>query len=214
MVSNLQKARTGIEAQIDAIHRSLSDESLGPERRSDLILKEESLHQKLEEILAKLEEKQEKLSVADRQLEALKGQLEDSGKRHEELKREIESATSDLSKLTVDRVGSEALWNVLSDFQKVRPHMAPEESAALDDSLLMDMSNRGMRIVTCAALLSMGMIDQATTFAQNCGGGGGNPGQGWGERPRGGREAVASSLPGSVTADDETGGKENQVLKR
>ena len=183
MVSNLQKSRARIEAEIDSIRRSLSDESIGTEIRGDLLLQQESLQAKLDEILSGLADKQEKLSLADRQLEALKEQLEESGKRHESLRRQIESATSDVSKLTVDRVGSEALWDVLSDFQKIRPHMAPEESAALDDSLLMDMSSRGMRIVTCAALLSMGMIDQATTFAENCGGGGGDPGQGWGKDP-------------------------------
>ena len=44
----------------------------------------------------------------------------------------------------------------------------------------MDMSRRGMRIATCAALLSMDLVDQATTFAENCGGGGGHSKGGWG----------------------------------
>ena len=61
--------------------------------------------------------------------------------------------------------------------------MPDDVSERFDDSFLQDMSRRGMQIVTCAALLSMGMVDQATTFAQNCGGGGGHAHGKWGRDP-------------------------------
>ena len=66
----------------------------------------------------------------------------------------------------MNRVGIEALWTVLSDFQKLKLTLPPDTFDGLDDSLLQDMSRRGMKIITCAALLSMGMVDQATTFAE------------------------------------------------
>ena len=82
----------------------------------------------------------------------------------------------------MDRVGSEALWMVLNDFRSITSQMDEEERAPFDDTLIQDMASRGMNVIACAALLSMGMVDRATTFAQNCGGGGGHAGSGWRRR--------------------------------
>ena len=84
----------------------------------------------------------------------------------------------------MDRIGSEALWTVLNDFSKALSSMAPEVAEQFDDTFLQDMSRRGLNIVACAALLSMGMVDQATTFAENCGGGGAHSSSGWGRNPK------------------------------
>ena len=88
-----------------------------------------------------------------------------------------------MSRIQLDRVGSEALWMVLGDFNSVA-HSLPEESRSrFGDTLINDMASQGMNIIACAALLSMGMVDRATTFAENCGGGGGHAHGGWGRRP-------------------------------
>ena len=183
MVSNLEAARGGIEAELDTIRRSLSGTDVDSERREELLQREETLQQKLDGILGKIAEKQEKLKEADRQLAELKKQISKSEERQDELQQQIKSATSQVSKLTLDKVGSEALWDVLNEFRFMRQQLPPETSSHFDDTLLQDMSSRGMQIVACAALLSMGMVDKATTFAENCGGGGGHPGSGWGRDP-------------------------------
>ncbi len=84
----------------------------------------------------------------------------------------------------MNKVGTEALWTVLSDFQQLKLSLPPDTFDGFDDTLLQDMSKRGMKIITCAALLSMGMVDQATNFAENCGGGGGHSSGEWGRDPQ------------------------------
>ena len=183
MVRNLEQSRKEIENEIDRIHRALSGSGAGTAGREDLLREEESLQKKLDGILAMLADKQGKLEEADRKLSDLREKISASEERQEELDQMIRDATSEVSKVTMNRVGSEALWMVMNEFQRISPSLAPDIALELDDSMLMDMSQRGMRIVACAALLSMGMVDQATTFAENCGGGGGHAHGKWGKDP-------------------------------
>ena len=184
MVDNLESARGRIEREIDSIRLSLAEDGIGTSERQALLQREESLQKKLDDILAKLSDKQEKLSTAAWQLSELQEHLSQSEEQNEELQKKITAARADVSQITMDKINSEALWIVMNEFKSVLPAIAPEEAPDLEESLLMDMSRKGMRIVTCAALLSMGLVDQATTFAENCGGGGGShKGGGWGKDP-------------------------------
>ena len=183
MVSNLETGRARIEGELEGIRRSLSGTDAGTDGRDALLRKEESLQRKLDDILAKLADKQGKLKAADRALADLKEQLSQSKDRQAELEREIQAATSKVSKIALSKVGEEALWGVLNEFRAIGEDLPEEMLDRFDDSLLQDMSRRGMQIVTCAALLSMGLVDQATTFAQNCGGGGGHAHGKWGRDP-------------------------------
>ena len=85
-----------------------------------------------------------------------------------------------MSEIALNKVGIQALWTVLRDFQIFKSMLPESESSLLDDSLLQDMTRQGAGIITCAALLFVGMVDQATTFAENKGGGGGHSHGGWG----------------------------------
>ena len=183
MVANLEEAKRRIGKELDTIHEKLSGKTEGERGREELLKEEESLQQKLDDILWSLDDKREKLETADRKLADLKVRLEEGEERQEELRREVESATSDVSRITMDRVGAEALWMVLNDFRKATAGMPEGESSRFDDTLIQDMASRGMNVIACAALLSMGMVDRATTFAENCGGGGGHSHGDWGRRP-------------------------------
>ena len=180
MVSNLEAGRARIEAEIDSIRRSLSDDGLGTDRRDALRQKEESLQKKLDDILAKLADKRGKLKDAEKRLADLKRQVAASEQRQDELQHQIKDATSKVSQITLNKVGTEALWTVLRDFQELKRTVPTDQLSAIDDSLLQDMSRQGVNIITCASLLFMGMVDQATTFAENKGGGGGHSTGGWG----------------------------------
>ncbi len=184
MVSNLEAARERIEDEIDGIRTSLTDDGMATVQRRALMRKEVSLQKKLEEILWKLADKRGKLDAAEKKLADLKEELSHSEERREELEQEIRSASAKVSELTMNKVGTEALWTVLSDFQQLKLSLPPDTFDGFDDSLLQDMSRRGMKIVTCAALLSLEMVDQATTFAENCGGGGGHSSGDWGRDPQ------------------------------
>ena len=83
----------------------------------------------------------------------------------------------------MDKMGSEALWDVLKEFNAIKEQLPKDVLPYIDDSMLKDMSGCGMEIIVCATLLSIGMVDRATTFAQGHGGGGGSAGSGWGRRP-------------------------------
>ena len=183
MVSNLEAARERIESEIDAIRASLSEDGLGTERVSALRQQEESLQKKLGDILSRLEDKRGKLRDAERKLSDLRRQIASSEDRQEELQKQIRDATSQVSEIALNKVGIQALWTVLRDFQLFKGMLPREESTLLDDSLLQDMSRQGVNIITCAALLFVGMVDQATTFAENKGGGGGHSHGGWGRDP-------------------------------
>ena len=184
MVSNLEAAKAQIEREIDAIRQTLSDDGLGTNRREFLRLQEESLQEKLGKIMSSLADKRGKLKEAERKLADLKRQVSQSEDRQEELQRQIKDATSQVSEFTLNKVGTQALWTVLRDFQEMKRFLPSEILSSFDDSLLQDMSRQGVNILTCAALLFVGMVDQATTFAENKGGGGGHsqlgPGSGRG----------------------------------
>ena len=180
MISNLEAARTRIEDEIDAVRQSLSSDGLGTDHRDALRQKEESLQKKLEDILIKLAEKRVKLEAAEKKLAELKRQVSASEERQEELQLQIQDATAKVSGITLNKVATEALWTVLRDFQCLKKELPSEQLSVIDDTLLQDMSRHGVNIVTCAALLFMGMVDQATTFAENKGGGGGHSSGDWG----------------------------------
>ena len=109
MVANLESARAQIEGEIDAIRRSLSDDGLGTDRRSDLRQQEESLQKKLDDILSRLAEKRGKLKEAERRLADLKRQVSASEQRQEELQKQIRDATSQVSEIALNKVGIQAL---------------------------------------------------------------------------------------------------------
>ena len=88
-----------------------------------------------------------------------------------------------MSEITLNKVGTQALWTVLRDFQEMKRFLPSEILSSFDGSLLQDMSRQGVNIITCAALLFVGMVDQATTFAENKGGGGGHCHGNWGRDP-------------------------------
>ena len=180
MVSNQEAQRAQVEEEINDIHKRLTENDLGTEKRDSLLQKEESLQKKLDEILVKLAEKRVKLQEAERKLADLKRQVLASEKRQDELQKQIKDANSKVSEITMNKVGIEALWTVIRDYQELKKTLPSDRLSTIDDSLLQDMSRQGVSIVTCAALLFMGMVDQATTFAENKGGGGGHSGGDWG----------------------------------
>lgn len=185
MVRNLEESRVAIEQELDSIRDSLSDDGIDEIQRASLSRKEISLQKKLSDILGKLSDKQAKLAQAGEQLNRLNKQLYDAKMESEMLNREVQSARADVSQIALNKISSEALWGVLNEFVRIKPGISPVFADYLEDSLLEDMSQKGMNIIACAALLSMGMVDQATEFAKNCGGNGGaGSNGGWGRDPK------------------------------
>jgi predicted nucleic acid-binding Zn-ribbon protein len=183
MISNLESSRDAVEKEIDSIHQKLSSGEVDLEQQHLPARKEESLQKKLDSILFTLEDKRSKLSEADRKLDELHEQLEKAQARHEDLETQIKDANVNVSHIVMNKIGAEALWSVLRDFTTAKPHMTPEELERFEGSFINEMSRKGVHIIACASLLAMGMIDQATNYAENCGGGGTSCDNNWGKDP-------------------------------
>jgi len=183
MVFNLENARQTVEQELDRIEAALRSDDLDDATKAQMQREERGLNEKLQGILTKLDDKKDKLRDADDKLAELKQKLSDTQKEYDDYQEQLRSAANDVSMVAVNKVGSEALWAVIRDFSRIPvDKLPPETQAFLQDSFIGEMTQKGMNIVVCGALLSMGMVDKATTFAQNCGGGGGGAGGDWGRR--------------------------------
>ena len=58
--------------------------------------------------------------------------------------------------------------------------MKPSEQVAFDGSLLQSLTEQGSEVMHCATLLFLGMVNDATTFAETHGGGGSKSDLKWG----------------------------------
>jgi len=128
----------------------------------------------------KLADKQEKLLMAHQQLEELKSDMTDIQQRTDDLKSEAQEYARDVHS-KVDSLLKDALLENLVNEQLHRLAMLNEVDLKMfDGSLLQDLAERGTEIMHCATLLFLGMVDNATTFAEGNGGGGSGNDMKWG----------------------------------
>lgn len=141
----------------------------------------ELLQRELATIQDKLDDKREKLQTADTQLNQLKEEMSAIGERTEELKSEAYKYSGEIHS-KVDSMLRDTLLDVLvSEHRERMAHMTSEEQELFDSSLLEGMAKRGNEIIHCATLLFVGLLDDATTFAETHGGGGGGSDLKWGK---------------------------------
>ena len=72
--------------------------------------------------------------------------------------------------------------------------MNVSERQLFDGSLVQSIAERGTEIMHCATMLFLGMVDDATTFAESHGGGGGGSDLKWGTRRGRGQSSMGTSL--------------------
>lgn len=178
MVENLKRAKAEKEEQLSALTRSLTAQD------GDVAMLErqrELLQRELATIQDKLDDKREKLQTADTQLNQLKEEMSAIGERTEELKSEAYKYSGEIHS-KVDSMLRDTLLDVLvSEHRERIAHMTSEEQELFDSSLLEGMAKRGNEIIHCATLLFVGLLDDATTFAETHGGGGGGSDLKWGK---------------------------------
>ena len=120
---------------------------------------------------------------ADNKLAELQERLAIDQSRHDDMLAQIDSVKGDFVKSYGGPVGSEALWCVLNDFNRVKASMTPEQAELFEGTFLQEMAQKGTKIVVCAAFLAAGLVDDATTFAEKSGGGGTSCDNNWGRDP-------------------------------
>lgn len=177
MVDNLRKAKAEKEHQLSALERSLQSHQGDA---ASIVAEKERLEKELASIREKLADKQEKLQMADRQFDTLKGDMAAISERTEELRGEAYKYSREIHS-NVDVLLKDVMLETLVGEHSARvAEMKPSEQVAFDGSLLQSLTEQGSEVMYCATLLFLGMVNDATTFAETHGGGGGKSDLKWG----------------------------------
>ena len=72
------------------------------------------------------------------------------------------------------------LESVVGEYRNVSAQMDMAERQLFDGSLVQSIAEQGADVMHCATMLFLGMVDDATTFAETHGGGGGGSDLKWG----------------------------------
>ena len=178
MVDNLREAKSEKEQQLSALERTFQSHQGDT---AAIIAERERLEKELASIQTKLEDKQYKLRTADQQLETLKRDMDAIGERTEELKGEAYKYSREIHS-NVDVMLKDVMLETLVGEHSARvAEMGAAEQSVFDGSLLQSLTEQGAEVMHCATLLFLGMVNDATTFAETHGGGGSKSDLKWGK---------------------------------
>ena len=168
MVENLQKKQAEKEARLAV----LEDELKEHKGDADAISAEtDKLKKELAYIQLKLADKQDKLKLADRQLSDLKENMDAIQERTEHLKEEAYKYSRDVHSKVDSLLKDAMLENMVNEFRDLSARMTGPERQMFDGTLVQSIAEQGKEVMHCATLLFLGMVDDATTFAETHGGG-------------------------------------------
>ena len=177
MIENLRKEKGEKEAQLANLRRQI----LGAKDNPDVLKAEvKALEKELAAIQEKLADKEAKLSVADKQLDDLRATMDAVKGRTQELQDEARKYTRTIH-TKVDSVLKDALLeSMVNEHRQQMAGLTDDERQSFDGSLIESVSQQGAGVMHCATLLFLGMLDDATTFAEGHGDGGGGIDLKWG----------------------------------
>lgn len=177
MVENLRKAKAEKERQIAALEATMKSH-MGDSM--SISAEKANLEKELASIQEKLADKQEKLKVADRQLSVLKEDMDTISERTEELKVEAYRYSHEIHSKVDVLLKDVMLETLVSEHSDRLAEIGTSEQSIFDGSLLQSLTEQGADVMHCATLLFLGMVNDATTFAETHGGGGGKNDLKWG----------------------------------
>lgn len=177
MVDNLEKSKAEKEALLSAAERDLKANS---GNAAELAIRIQTLEKELVGINKQLADKQQKLQAADRQLTDLKEDMDAIKDRTEDLKEEAYKYSRDVHSKVDTLLKDVLLESVVGEYRNVSAQMDMAERQLFDGSLVQSIAERGADIMHCATMLFLGMVDDATTFAETRGGGGSKSDLKWG----------------------------------
>ena len=139
--------------------------------------------QQLQDVKDKLESRQLQLSVTERELDVLHEEVKKSQSQVQEMDSQLDRMSGDYSRQMELRLKSVAMDEMVDTIHDmITLSHVPEVRVALDNTLAKEFALRFNEIVRCALLLSLGLVDQATTFAEGHGGGGSGSSLSWGRK--------------------------------
>lgn len=177
MVENLRKKQEEKEARLAVLEKELA------EHKGDaaaISAETDKLKKELAYIQLKLADKQEKLQTADRQLTDLKENMDTIQERTEHLKEEAYKYSRDVHSKVDSLLKDAMLENMVTEFRDLSARMTVPERQMFDGSLVQSIAEQGKEVMHCATLLFLGMVDDATAFAETHGGGGSRSDLKWG----------------------------------
>ncbi len=177
MVANLEVQKAEKESLLSAAELDLK-ENKG--NAAELASRIKMLEKELQSISRQLADKQEKLQTADRQLISLKENMDAIAERTETLKEEAYHYSQDVHSKVDTLLKDVLLEDMVSEYRSASVQMGESERQLLDGSLMQSIAERGTEVMHCATMLFLGMVDDATTFAESHGGGGGGSDLKWG----------------------------------
>lgn len=177
MVANLEVQKAEKESLLSAAELDLK-ENKG--NAAELAARIKMLEKELQGISRQLADKQEKLQTADRQLISLKENMDAIAERTETLKEEAYHYSQDVHSKVDTLLKDVLLEDMVSEYRSASVQMGESERQLLDGSLMQSIAERGTEVMHCATMLFLGMVDDATTFAESHGGGGGGSDLKWG----------------------------------
>lgn len=177
MVENLEKSKAEKEAQLLAAEGELK---ANKGDAAQLAAQIQALQKELHGIDKQLADKQEKLQTADRQLSDLKENMDAIQERTEDLKEEAYKYSHDVHSKVDSLLKDVLLERVVSEYRNASAQLDVSERQLFDGTLVQSLSEQGTEVMHCATMLFLGMVDDATTFAETRGGGGGGSDLKWG----------------------------------
>ena len=177
MIGNLEKSKAEKEVLLAAAEQDLKENS---GNAAELAARIQTLEKELQGINKQLADKQQKLQDADRQLTGLKENMDAIEERTEELKEEAYRYSHDVHSKVDTLLKDVLLESVVGEYKNVSAQMGGAERQLFDGSLVQSIAEHGADVMHCATMLFLGMVDDATTFAETRGGGGGGSDLPWG----------------------------------
>ena len=125
-------------------------------------------------------EKQGKLQAADRQLADLKENMDAVQQRTEELRAEAYRYSRDVHSKVDTLLKDALLEGLVGEYRNLSARLDAPQRQLFDDTLVQAIAEQGAEVMHCATMLFLGMVDDATTFAETHGGGSGGSDLKWG----------------------------------
>ena len=177
MVDNIRQEMEEKQARLSAIENRLLSQNGDT---AAILRQKEKLEQELSVIQSRLADKQDKLQLADRQLAGLKDEIDSVRERTEGLKEEAYRYSREVHSKVDSLLKDAMLEEMVNEHHGLLARLSLPERQIFDDSLVRSVAERGTEVMQCATMLFLGMVDDATTFAETHGGGGGGSDLKWG----------------------------------
>lgn len=191
MIKNLETKKQQIDDQIKALDKELENGKAS--NREELEALKQKLNVEREKIETNIADKNEKLKAATSELQELAQRKAKLKENYDELQRKVnkelptifDKASHDMSvslweETVKNSKADKASFEAFS--RELPPDLRVKFDRLMEDSVIMELADRGNQIAATATALFMGFVDKATNYAESNGGGGASPGSGWGRK--------------------------------